>query len=173
MIVTIWYFLNKCIVLNALFGRQMVDPVRKEMFPWKLSRAHINIQRLRPFCCFFRIHLFLYPQSFFTFVLSVLKVGSKGDIARESLHSVLILFILQLILLSFILRKELSKLSRDGSEEGHHSDGDLRWWWAALQGVYRFLRLCSKTCYWVMGNLTDSNPLLKNTPPPSFQLPAQ
>lgn len=81
MLVTI-YLLKLCIVLNALFGRQMVDPVLKEMLPWKLSRAHYKyLKRIRPFCYFLTIHLLFYAQNYFL-LLSVLKAGNK-DIARE------------------------------------------------------------------------------------------
>ena len=35
------------VILNVVFCKQVVEPVLKEMLPWKLSRAHIhiNIQR--------------------------------------------------------------------------------------------------------------------------------
>lgn len=44
-------------------------------------------------------------------LLCVPKAGNKGDIAREGLHPALVPFILQLILLSFILGKELNESS--------------------------------------------------------------
>lgn len=146
-----------CIVLNATFGRLMVDPVLKEMLSWKLSRARINIQILRPFCYFLRKHL-LYPQFFFPFLLSVLGriEALTGRACTLPWYRLLFNFFFYV---SFFKKSWISCL-----EMGVKKVISLMVTWSdtglPIKGAYRFLWLYSKTCYLVIGSLDGVQPAL-------------
>lgn len=146
------------VILNVVFCKQVVEAVLKEMLPWKLSRAHIhiNIQRDIDHVASSWGHISFTQNS--SLLLSYLSCRKdEGGIAREGLHPALIPLILQLILLSFILKK-LNKAPWDRGE-GHLSHGDLKWYCADFKGVYSLLWLDSKTCYLVIDSLGEFQPV--------------